>query len=164
MAKSIFSPVGQGGSNGSQDAMTIPYLLNCVPPNRGGPTGALVVAGVIGPKTIAAIKAFQKANSLLTDGRVDPGRQTLQALQSFDPNPGAPIGLAMQKQSWKQGHKDFGSKGYKEFGSKGYKDFGYKDAGYKTGYKEFGSKGYKDFGYKDSGFKTGYKNPFGYKG
>ena len=51
----------------------------------------LKVDGVSGPKTVAAIIAFQKANVPWTDGRVDPNKKTLEALQDFDTNPSAPM-------------------------------------------------------------------------
>ncbi|HZL70937.1 MAG TPA: peptidoglycan-binding protein, partial [Planctomycetota bacterium] len=97
MAKNILGSVGQGGSNGSQSVMTIQYLLNCVPAVQGGPATELVVDGLIGPKTVAAILNFQKAHFSTADGRVDPNGSTLKALQQFDPFPQISYVVAGQK-------------------------------------------------------------------
>src|SRR5688572_21209942 len=97
MGKTIIGSVGQGGINGSKDVMTVQYLLNCVPSSKGGPTTELDVDGVVGPKTIAAIKAFQKANTPFCDGRVDAGKATFLALQKFDPSPASPLMSASGK-------------------------------------------------------------------
>jgi len=161
MGKTIVGSVGSGGINGTKDTMTIQYLLNCVPQTKGGPMVELVVDGILGPKTIAAIKAFQKANLPFADGRVDPGKQTFVALQAYDPQPNTPINLGGPKLSSNPAVKEgAGSKGlgYKDAGHKaGYKEgLGYKDAGHKAGYKE-------GVGYKDAGHKTGYKEGLGYK-
>ncbi len=87
MAKEIQHSVGYGGSNVMTNVMVVQYLLNCVPTARGGPTAELAVDGIIGPKTIAAIRRFQTTNFGRADGRVDPRGRTLQALQGYDPRP-----------------------------------------------------------------------------
>ena len=156
MGKTIVGSVGSGGINGTKDTMTIQYLLNCVPQSKGGPMVELVVDGILGPKTIAAIKAFQKANLPFADGRVDPGKQTFVALQAYDPQPNTPINLGGPKLSSNPAAKEgAGSKGlgYKDAA---YKEAAYKGAGHKAGYKE-------GLGYKDAGHKTGYKEGLGYK-
>jgi peptidoglycan hydrolase-like protein with peptidoglycan-binding domain len=91
MPKPLLGSVGQGGLNNFKDVITVQYLLNCVPAKQGGPSMKLQVDGVAGPKTVAAIIAFQKVNVPWTDGRVDPNKKTLEALQGFDPNPSAPV-------------------------------------------------------------------------
>ena len=156
MGKTIVGSVGSGGINGTKDTMTIQYLLNCVPQSKGGPMVELVVDGILGPKTIAAIKAFQKANLPFADGRVDPGKQTFVALQAYDPQPNTPINLGGPKLSSNPAAKEgAGSKGlgYKDAA---HKEAAYKGAGHKAGYKE-------GLGYKDAGHKTGYKEGLGYK-
>ena len=55
MAKTIVGSVGNGGLNGTKDTMTIQYLLNCVPKAKGGPMVELVVDGIVGPMTRAAL-------------------------------------------------------------------------------------------------------------
>jgi peptidoglycan hydrolase-like protein with peptidoglycan-binding domain len=92
--KNVGSAVGYGGSNLFQNVTTVQYLLNCVPATRGGPVPELVVDGLAGPKTIAAIRKFQTATFGSADGRVDPNGATIHALQGFDPFPEQPLGPA----------------------------------------------------------------------
>jgi hypothetical protein len=84
----INSSVGRGGINRPEDVRVVQDLLN---KSSCAPTPALGVDGKIGPKTIAAIEAFQKKVLLMSrpDGRVDPGGKTLAAL-SEDSSPKAP--------------------------------------------------------------------------
>lgn len=91
MPKSIQSSVGYGGHNVTMSVMTVQYLLNCVPASRGGPVPELAVDGIVGPKTIAAIRRFQTANLGFADGRVDPGGKTITALGAYDPYPNQPM-------------------------------------------------------------------------
>jgi peptidoglycan hydrolase-like protein with peptidoglycan-binding domain len=77
--------------NPPQSVLIVQYLLNCVPAGNGGPVPELVVDGMAGPKTIAAIQKFQKTNFNFADGRVDPNGKTLKALQPYDPYPNAPV-------------------------------------------------------------------------
>lgn len=101
MAKSITASVGMGGVNRSTDTITIQQLLNNVSPYDGGPSPPLVVDGICGPKTKAAIQNFQLKQFGWSgaDGRVDPGQQTLERLNLFDrgvtpppPPPPEPVG------------------------------------------------------------------------
>ena len=88
MPKTISGAVGRNGRNFPPvDVVTVQYLLNCVPAGQGGPSPELAVDGAAGPKTIAAIEKFQRATGALADGRVDPGGNTLRALQQRDPYP-----------------------------------------------------------------------------
>lgn len=83
MDKSIKSSVGQGGVNQNADVLTIQKLLNKVQVQWGGPQPLLAEDGFIGPKTIAAIRRFQEVQFkgvFQPDGKVDPGRMTLQRL------------------------------------------------------------------------------------
>ena len=93
MPKSIQRSVGWGGTNVAQDVVTVQYLLNCVPSRKGGPFPELAVDGLVGPKTIGAIRKFQHAAFGHADGRVDPGQRTLQTLQAYDPYPNQAVAL-----------------------------------------------------------------------
>src|SRR5688572_33156952 len=91
MAKTITASVGFNGVNRPDDVITIQTLLNQVPPKDGGPVVKLVVDGVSGPKTRGAIQAFQVKHFGWggADSRVDPGKKTLEKLNTFD-NPVVP--------------------------------------------------------------------------
>jgi len=91
MPKSIQWAVGAGGRNLPADVATIQYLLNCVPTGKGGPVPELAVDGLVGPKTIGAIRKFQVASFGRADGRVDPGARTIETLQAYDPYPNQPM-------------------------------------------------------------------------
>ncbi len=171
MAKAIQGSVGKSGVNGSQSVLIVQYLLNCVPAANGGPVPELVVDGIAGPKTIAAIERFQKAHFSSADGKVDAKGNTLKALQQYDPFPQIPLVIKGQQS---KGLKIGGSPGEKgpykvdvKFPSfKGLDDASWARTGtigaqksrggvdaYKTGDKT----GYKA-GFK-TGFKDGYKFP-----
>ena len=81
-AIAISGSVGSGGANRPDDVRRIQEALNRVPPGKGGPVPALVVDGLCGPKTTAAIWKFQKAQGVPADGRVDPGHLTLAKLNT----------------------------------------------------------------------------------
>jgi len=89
--KQISAPVGVGGRNAGSDVATVQYLLNCVPASRGGPKPELVIDGLCGPKTGAAIRNFQRVAGCVQDGRVDPNGGTLRALAAYDPYPDVPL-------------------------------------------------------------------------
>jgi peptidoglycan hydrolase-like protein with peptidoglycan-binding domain len=76
----IGGTVGQGGANKTADAITVQMLLNQAAIAIGVPHATLVIDGKIGPKTVAAISAFQNAKLGHADGRVDPNQKTLAAL------------------------------------------------------------------------------------
>ena len=69
----ISGSVGRNGANHTGDTRFVQRLLN----DAGA---ALTVDGLVGPKTIQAIEAFQGRNGIGADGRVDPGGGTLRAL------------------------------------------------------------------------------------
>lgn len=77
----ITASVGRGGINRVHDVRTVQELLN---KNRKFPLKSINVDGLIGPETIMAIEDFQRQIVKLahSDGRVDPGGKTLQALLS----------------------------------------------------------------------------------
>ena len=91
MLKRIQAAVGHCGRNNPADVMTAQYLLNCVPAVQGGPIRELVVDGISGPLTVAAIRKFQTAAFGRADGRIDPGGATITALLTFDPAPHQPV-------------------------------------------------------------------------
>ena len=73
--------VGRVGANMPADVKLVQSMLNNVPSAEGGPTPALTVDGLAGPKTVEAIMRFQRAARLRAiDGRVDPARATITAL------------------------------------------------------------------------------------
>lgn len=77
----ISKSVGLGGVNRDSDTRTIQNLLNRhirkIPPTR-----PLVVDGDVGGLTVGAIRGFQSQvmGSSNPDGRVDPGKNTIRAL------------------------------------------------------------------------------------
>jgi peptidoglycan hydrolase-like protein with peptidoglycan-binding domain len=69
----ISDSVGQGGKNLEDDVLQVQAALN-----RNG--AKLDVDGKIGPRTIQAIKDFQKKNGIGPDGLVEVGKRTANAL------------------------------------------------------------------------------------
>jgi len=84
--------VGQGCANDPQDVGIVQHLLNVARKRDGDEP--LVVDGVIGPKTIAAIRKIQQKNGKSVDGRVDPGAETIQLLNQLAPQLPANDGLS----------------------------------------------------------------------
>jgi peptidoglycan hydrolase-like protein with peptidoglycan-binding domain len=74
----LVSSVGQSGSNKMTDVRVVQRLLNDWLVKTG--QTQLKVDGLAGPKTIGAITSFQKASGATTDGRVDVGGKTINAL------------------------------------------------------------------------------------
>lgn len=74
--------VGEGGRNRPADVAAVQKRLNRVPPGDGGPAAPLAVDGLCGPLTKAAVLKFQRryAPPLITDGRIDPGKNTWKKL------------------------------------------------------------------------------------
>ncbi len=85
----ISKPVGQGplARNLPDDVKTIQDALNqvTVKGEVGGPMPFLVVDGIKGPKTQAAILKFQQVQvkSIVNDGTVEPGKQTILRLNEI---------------------------------------------------------------------------------
>lgn len=99
----VGASVGVGGSNQAADVKCVQTLLNRVAASEGGPAPLLAVDGWIGPKTVAAIRAFQTARFGWDDGRVDPGGPTIIELtvDEVDANPGGPRGVVLNAvHSW----------------------------------------------------------------
>lgn len=87
---SIHHSVGAGGTNSPNDVRVIQRLLNDQS-HPSYPPANLSVDGLVGPKTIGAIRAYQSAVVRAgVDGRVDPGRKTIAALLQHASPFGAP--------------------------------------------------------------------------
>ena len=78
--RNLTGSVGAGGLNHPREVEFIQGLLNVYQPHEGGPAPKLMVDGDCGPKTIAAIKAFQQFHFKFGDGRVDPNGKTKNKL------------------------------------------------------------------------------------
>lgn len=99
----ITKPVGQGGANVYDDVFNIQYGLDQTAPIDGGPSPQLVIDGKCGPKTIAAIRNFQKKHFGWQgcDGRIDPGKQTLAKLNQLrNRNVFPTIPLSLNTDGW----------------------------------------------------------------
>lgn len=99
----ITKPVGQGGANVYDDVFNIQYGLDQVAPIDGGPSPQLVIDGKCGPKTIGAIRDFQKKHFGWQgcDGRIDPGKQTLAKLNQLrNRNVFPTIPLSLNTDGW----------------------------------------------------------------
>jgi hypothetical protein len=92
MPRSISAPVGQNCPNYASDVKTVQELINKVPPHEGGltPDKKLVIDGACGSKTRDAISKFQLKHFGWSgaDCKVEPNKQTLAKLNSFDTGPG----------------------------------------------------------------------------
>lgn len=106
---SISAPVGEGGRNLAADTRTIQQALNEVNPAVERPAPLLKVDGIVGPKTLAAIRAFQKRRLGFADGRVDPNGQTIRALGGGGGTapPGKPASAPILPPATDQENKDF---------------------------------------------------------
>lgn len=170
MPKSISGAVGKGGKNRFEDVLTIQYLLNCVPTARGGPGKELVLDGLCGNLTNAAIATFQRAALGFADGRVDAGGQTLQTLLSYDPYPSMKLTLPTVDRSGKDTGKRGGNPmnncwdpfGYYNPSGKNYKKSGYEPPPFEGKQdreieSSYGGKGggKSGAGGKSAGWKTG---------
>jgi hypothetical protein len=80
MAKRISGSVGKGGKNKSEDILLVQQLLNAFSKTAG--FKKLDEDGLIGPKTLSAIAAFQKSAVGMTrpDSRIDPGGESFSML------------------------------------------------------------------------------------
>ena len=79
----ISASVGDGGKNQTSDVRIVQERLNEVPKPSGGPTVTLDVDGVVGPKTVAAVKRFQQVQMGFSDGLIDPDGPTASRLVEF---------------------------------------------------------------------------------
>ncbi|MGE0759049.1 MAG: peptidoglycan-binding protein [Pirellulaceae bacterium] len=78
---SISAGVGLGGFNQPEDVRTIQEALNRVPESQGGPAVALVVDGIAGQRTQAAIAKFQRHHFGWADGLIERNKRTHQRLR-----------------------------------------------------------------------------------
>jgi hypothetical protein len=87
MARTISATVGLNAPNRHDDVVTIQEMLNNISPAQGGPTPLLVVDGLCGKKTKAAIHKFQLQHFGWpgADSRIEPGKQTLAKLNELQP-------------------------------------------------------------------------------
>jgi peptidoglycan hydrolase-like protein with peptidoglycan-binding domain len=92
MMNHIKFSVGEGGANDRQDVGIVQHLLNVVRKRDGDEP--LAVDGIVGPKTLAAIRDFQEKNCAVIDGRVDPGQETLRLLNELAPQVPANDGVS----------------------------------------------------------------------
>lgn len=78
----IGGSVGRGGTNASGDVKLVQgFLTDWLCSQR---REKLVIDGICGPKTIAAIELFQQVLALpVKDGRIDPHGPTIQKLMAF---------------------------------------------------------------------------------
>ena len=74
IAKAISAAVGSGGTNKKEDVLLVQQLLN------KKESAGLTEDGLIGTKSINAIKAFQQKTFGWADGKIDPGGKTWAAL------------------------------------------------------------------------------------
>lgn len=77
---SVTGSVGEKGRNIQRDVRCVQELLNVWLEKQV--RTLLRVDGIAGPKTIAAIKDFQRFNNFFVDGRIDPDAHTIQALEA----------------------------------------------------------------------------------
>ena len=77
---SLSGSVGRNGTNRAPDVRLVQRLLNDVRVRTSQPR--LVVDGIVGPKTIAAIELYQRTNNLVTDGRADVSGKTIKGLMN----------------------------------------------------------------------------------
>jgi metacaspase-1 len=80
--RKISASVGRGGTNRSEDVLTVQQLLNLVPFEEGGPEELLDEDGRIGRLTIAAIEDYQGFMGIQQDGVISPTGPTFQALSA----------------------------------------------------------------------------------
>jgi peptidoglycan hydrolase-like protein with peptidoglycan-binding domain len=76
----INDSVGESGSNRRHDVQYVQALLNVAREDAGG--AALDVDGKVGPLTLGAIREFQNIHLGFADGLVQPGKNTIKALEA----------------------------------------------------------------------------------
>jgi peptidoglycan hydrolase-like protein with peptidoglycan-binding domain len=85
MPNVIQKSVGEGGINRPQDVGVVQTLLNLTSERKGTPKERLAVDGIVGPKTIAAIREYQAKFCKVADGLIDPGKETISRLNQTTP-------------------------------------------------------------------------------
>jgi len=79
----IKGSVGTGGRNDFDDVIIVQTLLNQIPISEGGAFPILDLDGWEGQLTSKAITAFQIKQFKFSDGRVDPGKQSITRLNAL---------------------------------------------------------------------------------
>ena len=81
----VSGSVGEASQNKESDVYIVQMVLNAVPTEQGGPRIKLVQDGLIGSKTISAIRAFQELQfgQDAVDGRIDPKGRTIRSLMTY---------------------------------------------------------------------------------
>jgi peptidoglycan hydrolase-like protein with peptidoglycan-binding domain len=79
----ISASVGLGGGNRTIDVVTVQMLLNGAARSIGVPDTQLTTDGIVGPKTLKAIRIFQENQFGVSDGRVDPHQRTIRRLNDI---------------------------------------------------------------------------------
>jgi peptidoglycan hydrolase-like protein with peptidoglycan-binding domain len=92
MMNHIKFSVGEDAANNPQDVGIVQHLLNVL--RKGDGDELLAVDGIVGPKTLAAIREFQQKNCTVVDGRVDPGHETIRLLNELAPQVPANDGVS----------------------------------------------------------------------
>ena len=110
MAKKISASVGKGGKNKPADVIAVQEMLNGFAKKSG--FKKLDVDGLIGPKTNAAIAAFQKNSVGMArpDSRVDPSGNSMKTL-SMGPKKAEAEAKKAEKAGAESGAKKNGAKG-----------------------------------------------------
>jgi peptidoglycan hydrolase-like protein with peptidoglycan-binding domain len=76
----IGKSVGAGGVNEPNDVRIVQCGLNVM--RARNRTGVIAIDGLVGPQTIGAIRDFQRANGLTTDGRMDRNGPAITRLKA----------------------------------------------------------------------------------
>ena len=84
---SISASVGASGANRKPDVLAVQQLLNKASRIVGSPKLSIKEDGLIGPKTIGAIREFQASQLGFNDGRVDPNHRTIGRLNVLTASP-----------------------------------------------------------------------------
>ncbi|MBV9175247.1 MAG: hypothetical protein JOZ81_34765 [Chloroflexi bacterium] len=77
----ITGSVGDQGNNVPREVQYVQALLNVHRADTGA--DALALDGIVGPKTISAIRDFQTAVTGQVDGLVEPGKAAITALETL---------------------------------------------------------------------------------
>jgi len=76
----VFRSVGANAVNRPEDVRIVQSLLNQASQIIGVPRGPLDNDGLVGPRTVAAIREFQADQFGFSDGRIDPDKRTINRL------------------------------------------------------------------------------------
>jgi peptidoglycan hydrolase-like protein with peptidoglycan-binding domain len=85
--------------NSSPDVLIVQRVLNRIDPSQGGAAPKLSSDGIVGVKTIGAIKHFQSRQTGIVDGRVDPNKRTIAAFNRLIAGTSIPLSPGVKLQS-----------------------------------------------------------------